>query len=58
MFNLKSGIKFWNGTPLTSADVVYSLHRQTNLKLGGYYGAVFNHVKSMTATSPLRSRSS
>ncbi len=54
VFNLKSGIKFWNGTPLTSADVVYSLDRQTNVKLGGYYGAVFNHVKSMTATSPLQ----
>jgi peptide/nickel transport system substrate-binding protein len=54
VFNIKSGIKFWDGTPLTSADVLYSLQRQTDAKLGGYYGQVFSNVKSMTATGPLQ----
>ena len=52
MFTLHSGVKFWDGTTLTSDDVVYSLQRQMNPKLGGFYGAVFNRVASITATSP------
>jgi peptide/nickel transport system substrate-binding protein len=52
VFTLRPGVKFWDGHPVTSADVVYSLDRQMNPKLGGYYGAVFNRVASITATSP------
>ena len=52
VFTLHDGVKFWDGTTLTSDDVVYSLQRQTNPKLGGFYGAVFNRVASITATSP------
>src|SRR5262249_12447290 len=37
---------------VTSADVVYSLDRNTNPKLGGFYGLVFSRVKSIQATSP------
>ena len=36
--------------PLTSADVVYSLQRQMDPKLGGFYAAVFRPVKSIKAT--------
>ncbi len=52
VFTLHSGVKFWDGTTLTSDDVVYSLQRQMDPKLGGFYGAVFNRVASITATSP------
>jgi peptide/nickel transport system substrate-binding protein len=52
VFKLKPGVKFWDGHPVTSADVVYSLDRNTNAKLGGFYGLVFNRVKSIQATSP------
>ena len=31
-FNLKKNVHFANGTPLTSADVVFSLNRLVNLK--------------------------
>ena len=51
-FKVRSGVKFWDGTTLTADDIVYSLDRQTDTKLGGFYGAVFNRVKSITATSP------
>ena len=52
MFNLRPGVKFWDGHPVTAADVVYSLDRNTNPKLGGFYGAVFNRVQSIQATGP------
>jgi peptide/nickel transport system substrate-binding protein len=51
VFTLKPGVKFWDGNPVTSADVVYSLDRNTDPKLGGFYPLVFNRVKSIAATS-------
>src|SRR5438876_5569931 len=50
VFTLKSGVKFWDGHPVTPADVVYSLDRNTDPKLGGFYSLVFNRVKSIAAT--------
>ncbi len=52
VFTLRPGVKFWDGHPMTSADVVYSLDRAANPKLGGFYTAVFDRVSSITATSP------
>ena len=52
VFTLRPGVKFWDGHPVTPADVVYSLDRNTNPKLGGFYGPVFNRVASITATGP------
>ncbi len=50
VFTLRPGVKFWDGHPVTPADVVYSLERNTNPKLGGFYPLVFNRVKSIAAT--------
>lgn len=36
-FHLRDGVKFADGTKLTSADVVFSFQRLANLKLGGSY---------------------
>ena len=52
VFDLKPGITFWDGKPLTPDDVVYSLQRNTDASLGGFYGAVFKNVKSIAATGP------
>jgi peptide/nickel transport system substrate-binding protein len=52
VFTLKPGVKFWDGHPVTSADVVYSLDRNTSPALGGFYSQVFNRVTSITATGP------
>jgi peptide/nickel transport system substrate-binding protein len=49
VFTLKPGGTFWDGKPVTPADV-YSLDRNTNPKLGGFYGASFDRVKSIKAT--------
>jgi peptide/nickel transport system substrate-binding protein len=52
VFTLRPGVKFWDGHPVTSADVVYSLDRNMNPKLGGLYGWAFGRVASIQATGP------
>ena len=52
VFTLRPGVKFWDGHPVTSADVVYSLDRAANPKLGGYYAGQLDRIASVTATSP------
>ena len=51
-FTLRPGVKFWDGHPVTSADVVYSLDRAASPKLGGYYSGRLDRIASVTATSP------
>ncbi len=50
VFTIRPGAKFWDGHPVTPADVVYSLDRNTDPKLGGFYAAVFDRVSSIAAT--------
>jgi peptide/nickel transport system substrate-binding protein len=50
VFTLKDGVTFWDGNPLTPEDVVYSLDRARDPKLGGFYVATFDRVKSIEAT--------
>ncbi len=52
VFTLRPGVKFWDGHPVTSADVVYSLDRAANPELGGYYSGRLDRIASVTATSP------
>jgi len=50
VFTLKPGVTFWDGSPLTTDDVIYSLNRNTDAKLAGFYPAIFSRVQSITAT--------
>jgi peptide/nickel transport system substrate-binding protein len=50
VFTLKPNITFWDGTAVTPDDVVYSLNRNTDAKLAGFYTAIFSRVSSITAT--------
>jgi peptide/nickel transport system substrate-binding protein len=50
VLTLKAGVTFWDGNPVTADDVVYSLDRNTDAKLAGFYPAVFTRVQSITAT--------
>ena len=52
VFTLRPGVTFWDGSRVTAADVVYSLDRQMNPAYGGFYGGVFNRVRSIQATGP------
>lgn len=49
-YHLRHGVTFWDGSPMTSADVVNSLnyYRQPGL----YTASVFAPVKSITAAGP------
>src|ERR1700674_2473107 len=50
VFTLKPGVTFWDGSPLTTDDVIYSLNRNTDAKLAGFSPAIFSRVQSITAT--------
>src|SRR5215469_10183720 len=50
VFTINPAARFWDGQPVTAADVVYSLDRNTDATLGGFYGLVFSRVASITAT--------
>jgi peptide/nickel transport system substrate-binding protein len=50
VLTINTRAKFWDGKALTPADVVYSLQRNTNKALAGFYGPVFTDVKSIAAT--------
>ena len=54
VFTLRPGVRFWDGHPVTSANVVYSLDRNANSKLGGLYTWVFDRVAAIEATGPAR----
>lgn len=54
VFDLRPGVRFWNGDPLTTADVVYSLQRNTDPKLGSFWTSYYTSVKSIEATGPLQ----
>jgi peptide/nickel transport system substrate-binding protein len=48
VFNLRHDVKFWNGDPMTSADVVYSLDHA--FSPNSATGALFTAVRSVVAT--------
>jgi peptide/nickel transport system substrate-binding protein len=52
VMTIDTAAKFWDGKSLTPEDVVYSLQRNTNQKLAGFYGLVFQFVTSIKATGP------
>ncbi len=52
VLTVKPGVHFWDGSPVTAEDVVYSLGRAQSSKLGGFYTQVFTRVKSIAATGP------
>ncbi|MFN8020576.1 MAG: ABC transporter substrate-binding protein [Acidimicrobiales bacterium] len=53
VITLRDGVTFWDGTPLTPADVVFSLERQRDPNLGGFYAAVLSKVDTIEATGDL-----
>ena len=49
-FTLNADATFWDGTPVTAQDAVFSLQRAMSPTAGGYYPQVFDRVKSVEAT--------
>ena len=52
VMNLRKGVTFWDGKPMTAADVVYSLERNLDPKVGSYWSATYQYVKSIKQTGP------
>jgi peptide/nickel transport system substrate-binding protein len=52
VLNLRTGPRFWDGHPVTAADVVWSLKRAASPTSGSFYSTVFSRVKSIAASSP------
>jgi len=51
VYNLRTDVKFWDGTPMTAEDVAWSLnHNRTNP--ASFYHYLYGHVKSVTVTGP------
>ncbi|MGX6446484.1 ABC transporter substrate-binding protein [Patulibacter sp. S7RM1-6] len=46
-FDIDPRATFWDGTPVTASDVVYSLRRSLDPAVGGFYGVVFSRVTSV-----------
>jgi peptide/nickel transport system substrate-binding protein len=51
ILNLRSGPRFWDGHPVTAADVVYSLRRAASTIDGSFYPQVFDRVRSIRAVN-------
>ncbi len=53
VLNLRSDVKFWDGHPLTPADVVYDLDRQRDPAFGAPFGSsYFTDIADISATGP------
>ncbi|MBL3688260.1 ABC transporter substrate-binding protein [Leucobacter zeae] len=50
VYTLRSGVTFWDGTPLTADDVVYSLGRQVGTESSTYWSDYFKNVASVEKT--------
>ena len=52
VFKVREGVKFWDGTPLTADDVVYSIERHLDPKVASQAGFYFESVKGVKETGP------
>lgn len=54
VYDIRPGVTFWDGKPLTADDVVYSLRRNIDPEQGSYYADYFRRVKSIDKTGPMQ----
>ncbi|MFE7723386.1 ABC transporter substrate-binding protein [Nocardia rhizosphaerihabitans] len=54
VFNIRPGVKFWNGSTVTAADVAYSLQRNTDPKNTPVGADLFRAVSAISETGPLQ----
>lgn len=52
VFDLRADATFWNGDPVTPEDVVYSLERNRDEKVGSFWGAYYTSVRTIEVTGP------
>ncbi len=52
VFNLRRGVKFWDGKPMTPADVVFSFNRQIDPKTQSQDASFFTNMKEAVQSGP------
>jgi peptide/nickel transport system substrate-binding protein len=52
VYQLRHGVKFWDGSAMTAEDAAFSLQRNLDPKNGTLYGHFFGDVRSVKATGP------
>jgi peptide/nickel transport system substrate-binding protein len=52
VLTVRGGVTFWDGSPMTAEDVAFSLSRNLEPKLGGYFAPFWRNVGSVAATGP------
>jgi peptide/nickel transport system substrate-binding protein len=52
VLDLRSDVRFWDGSPMTPQDVIHSLERQRDPKTQSLYGDYLAAVTSIRATGP------
>src|SRR5262245_59176814 len=48
VYKLRPGVKFWDGSPLTAEDVVFSMSQHTQKAVGSQLASYYASVKSIT----------
>ncbi|WP_209646105.1 ABC transporter substrate-binding protein [Kibdelosporangium banguiense] len=52
--DLRGDVRFWDGTPLTADDVVYSMQRNLDPDVQSAYGYAYEYVDTIQKTGPLQ----
>ncbi|HEV2929407.1 MAG TPA: ABC transporter substrate-binding protein [Propionibacteriaceae bacterium] len=50
VLTIRDGVTFWDGSPMTAEDVAFSLNRNLQPDLGGYFAPFWRNVDSVVAT--------
>jgi peptide/nickel transport system substrate-binding protein len=53
-YNVRKGVRFSDGTPLTADDVAFAMQRHLDPKVGSLYAGIIPPVKSIAVTGPSR----
>ncbi len=53
VYEIRRGIKFWDGSEMTAEDVVFSLNRNLDPDVASFYTTPFANVDTIRATGPV-----
>ncbi|MEU4550209.1 ABC transporter substrate-binding protein [Nonomuraea dietziae] len=53
VYTIRKGVRFHSGAEMTADDVVASLNRHLDEKIGSYWVSTFRNVESITKTGPM-----
>lgn len=54
VFDLRPGVTFWDGSPMTPEDVIFSMERVQDEKVASSWASAFTGVESIKKTGPMQ----